>query len=136
MANPLLQLKALGQSVWYDNIDRSQLVSGQFKRLLDEDGICGVTANPTIFEKSISSGHAYHDLVHAISGRGTLPHDLVHAISGRGILPHDLVHAISGRGTLSPRPRPRVFGEGGALARPGTRHRGNALRSTPVLENG
>src|SRR6266566_2323878 len=36
MTNPLIQLKALGQSVWYDNIDRSQLNSGQFKRLLDE----------------------------------------------------------------------------------------------------
>ncbi len=61
MANPLLQLKELGQSVWYDNIDRSQLVSGQFQRLMDEDGIVGVTANPTIFEKSISSGHAYDE---------------------------------------------------------------------------
>ena len=38
MTNPLLQLKAQGQSPWYDNIDRSQLQSGQFKRLLDEDG--------------------------------------------------------------------------------------------------
>jgi transaldolase len=59
MTNPLVQLKTQGQSVWYDNIDRAQLVSGAFKRLLDEDGIVGVTANPTIFEKSISGGHAY-----------------------------------------------------------------------------
>jgi transaldolase len=59
MSNPLAQLKTQGQSVWYDNIDRSQLASGEFKRLLDEDGIVGVTANPTIFEKSISAGHAY-----------------------------------------------------------------------------
>ena len=48
MTNPLLQLKELGQSVWYDNIDRSQLASGQFQRMLEEDGIVGVTANPTI----------------------------------------------------------------------------------------
>ncbi|HAG99061.1 MAG TPA: transaldolase [Ktedonobacter sp.] len=61
MTNPLLQLKAQGQSVWYDNIDRSQLTSGQFQRLLKEDGVVGVTANPTIFEKSISAGHAYDD---------------------------------------------------------------------------
>jgi transaldolase len=59
MANPLLQLKDYGQSVWYDNIDRAQLQSGLFKRLLEENGITGVTANPTIFEKSMSSGHAY-----------------------------------------------------------------------------
>ncbi|MBV9231073.1 MAG: transaldolase [Chloroflexi bacterium] len=61
MTNPLQQLKAQGQSVWYDNIDRAQLASGQFKRMLEEDGIVGVTANPTIFDKSISSGHAYDE---------------------------------------------------------------------------
>jgi len=61
MSNPLTQLKTQGQSVWYDNIDRSQLASGAFKRLLDEDGVVGVTANPTIFEKSISAGHAYDE---------------------------------------------------------------------------
>ena len=63
MTNPLLQLKEQGQSVWYDNIDRTQLVSGQFKRLLDEDGISGVTSNPTIFDKAISSGHAYDNQI-------------------------------------------------------------------------
>src|SRR6266704_1874670 len=61
MTNPLLQLKEYGQSVWYDNIDRTQLVSGQFKRLLDEDGVVGVTANPTIFQKSVSHGDAYDE---------------------------------------------------------------------------
>jgi len=61
MTNPLLLLKTYGQSVWYDNIDRAQLTSGQFKRLLDEDGVVGVTANPTIFQKSISHGNAYDE---------------------------------------------------------------------------
>ena len=61
MTNPLLQLKTQGQSVWYDTIDRAQLVSGLFKRLLDEDGIVGVTSNPTIFQKSISHGDAYDE---------------------------------------------------------------------------
>src|SRR5260221_8321371 len=59
--NPLLELKTLEQRVWYDNIDRGQLVSGQFKRLLDENGISGVTANPTIFQKSISHGQTYDE---------------------------------------------------------------------------
>ena len=61
MTNPLLQLKTQGQSVWYDTIDRAQLVSGLFKRLLDEDGIVGVTSNPTIFQKSITHGDAYDE---------------------------------------------------------------------------
>ncbi|HWZ17551.1 MAG TPA: transaldolase family protein, partial [Ktedonobacteraceae bacterium] len=59
MTNPLLQLKAQGQSVWYDTVDRTQLDNGLFKRLVDEDGIVGVTSNPTIFQKSISHGSAY-----------------------------------------------------------------------------
>jgi len=59
--NPLLQLKDYGQSVWYDTVDREQLNNGLFKRLLDEDGIVGVTSNPTIFQKSISHGHAYDE---------------------------------------------------------------------------
>lgn len=73
MSNPLQQLQSLGQSVWYDNIDRSQLASGQFKHMLDEDSITGVTANPTIFEKSISSGHAYDEQMNQLisAGKGT-----------------------------------------------------------------
>ncbi|HET9919948.1 MAG TPA: transaldolase [Ktedonobacteraceae bacterium] len=59
MTNPLRQLEALGQSVWFDNIDREQLQNGTFKGLIDQDGVSGVTANPTIFDKSISHGHAY-----------------------------------------------------------------------------
>jgi len=76
MTNPLLQLKSHGQSVWYDNIDRSQLVSGQFKRLLDEDGVVGVTANPTIFEKSISAGHAYDEQMNQLIKEGKNTNDI------------------------------------------------------------
>jgi transaldolase len=70
MANPLLELQKQGQSVWYDNIDRAQLASGQFKKMLNEDGILGVTANPTIFDKSISSGHAYDDQLASLIQKG------------------------------------------------------------------
>ena len=59
MSNPLLQLKPQGQSVWYDTIDRAQLVSGLFQRLLDEDGIMGVTSNPTIFQKIFKSSKIF-----------------------------------------------------------------------------
>jgi len=78
--NPLLELKTLKQSVWYDNIDRGQLVSGQFKRLLDEDGVSGVTANPTIFQKSISSGHAYDEQVTSLIRSGKNKNDIYEAL--------------------------------------------------------
>ncbi len=80
MTNPLLQLQKLGQSVWYDNIDRGQLVSGQFKRLLDEDGVLGVTANPTIFEKSISQGHAYDEQISQLISAGKSTNEIYEVV--------------------------------------------------------
>lgn len=80
MINPLLQLKALGQSVWYDTIDRAQLRSGQFQRLIDEDGIVGTTANPTIFEHSISSGHAYDEQMNQLIGEGKSTAEIYEAL--------------------------------------------------------
>jgi transaldolase len=59
MTNPFLELKALGQSVWLDDIDRGQLRSGLFQRLIDEDGLSGATGNPTIFEHSITHDTTY-----------------------------------------------------------------------------
>ncbi len=57
--NRLLQLQQQGQSVWYDNIHRHLLHSGEFEQMIKEDGLGGVTTNPTIFEKAISSGDTY-----------------------------------------------------------------------------
>ena len=61
MTNPLLELKALGQSVWLDDIDRGQLRAGLFGRLIDEDGLSGATGNPTIFERSITHDTTYDE---------------------------------------------------------------------------
>jgi transaldolase len=80
MTNPLIQLQKEGQSVWYDNIDRSQLVSGEFKRMINEDGILGVTANPTIFEKSISTGHAYDDQITQLIKDGKSTNEIYEAV--------------------------------------------------------
>ncbi|MDG4552687.1 MAG: transaldolase [Candidatus Competibacter sp.] len=58
-ANPLRRLSAAGQSVWYDHIQRSMLTSGTLARLIAEDGLRGLTSNPTIFEKAIAGGNDY-----------------------------------------------------------------------------
>ena len=50
--NPLKELNACGQSVWNDFIQRSFVKGGGLKKLVDEDGISGVTSNPTIFQKA------------------------------------------------------------------------------------
>jgi transaldolase len=54
--SPLASLQALGQSVWVDFMSRQFLENGELRRLIEEDGIQGVTSNPTIFEKAI--GHS------------------------------------------------------------------------------
>src|SRR5439155_19096671 len=57
--NPLKILQNYGQSVWLDFIRRSLITSGELQRLLDEDGLRGVTSNPAIFEKAIAGSNDY-----------------------------------------------------------------------------
>lgn len=59
MTNPLAQLPALGQSVWLDFVSRPLLEKGELRRLIAEDGIRGVTSNPSIFEKAIAHSTDY-----------------------------------------------------------------------------
>lgn len=59
--NPLRLLRQAGQSVWLDYIHRNLLRSGELKRLAEDDGVSGVTSNPTIFEKAISASRDYDD---------------------------------------------------------------------------
>ena len=59
--NPLHLIEAQGQAVWLDYIRRSILTGGDLKRLVDEDGLSGVTSNPTIFEKAIAGSTDYDE---------------------------------------------------------------------------
>jgi transaldolase len=59
--NPLRQLEAFGQSIWLDYIQRQLLLSADFRRLLEEDGLKGMTSNPTIFEKAIAGSSDYDE---------------------------------------------------------------------------
>jgi transaldolase len=85
MTNPLLQLKSYGQSVWYDTVDRAQLDNGLFKRMVDEDGIVGVTSNPTIFQKSISHGNAYDEQITQLVRDGKTTSEIYEAVAIRDI---------------------------------------------------
>lgn len=69
-ANPLRQLQALGQSVWLDYIRRDLIDSGGLARLVREDGVRGVTSNPSIFEKAISGSRDYADLIASAARKG------------------------------------------------------------------
>ena len=57
--NPLRKFNTLGQSIWLDYIDRDLIASGELRQLIEEDGLRGMTSNPSIFEKAIGGGHEY-----------------------------------------------------------------------------
>src|SRR6478752_5264676 len=57
----LHELAARGQSVWFDTLSRDLVHTGELKRMMDEDAVVGVTSNPTIFQKALSTGSAYDD---------------------------------------------------------------------------
>jgi transaldolase len=70
MTSPIARLNDYGQSPWYDNIRRSLLEGGDLARMIAEDGIRGVTSNPTIFEKAIAAGNEYDEVIHSLAGQG------------------------------------------------------------------
>jgi transaldolase/glucose-6-phosphate isomerase len=69
--NRLLQLHELGQSIWLDQLSRSLLTTGGLKRLIDEDGLRGVTSNPTIFQKAISGSQDYAEQLEKMARGGS-----------------------------------------------------------------
>jgi transaldolase len=68
--NPLVRLGELGQSPWYDYITRDLMLSGELDRLIQEDGLRGMTSNPTIFEKAIADSRLYDDEIRRLSEQG------------------------------------------------------------------
>src|ERR1700723_1396576 len=72
MANPLKELNEYGQSVWLDFVSRDLLKSGALKHLIAEDGLRGVTSNPSIFEKAIGHGDDYDEMIRAAEASGDL----------------------------------------------------------------
>src|SRR5205809_3864401 len=71
-ANPLKDLLNFGQSVWLDYIRRNLITSGELKRLIEEDGLRGMTSNPAIFEKAIAGSTDYADLLQSLQSRTDL----------------------------------------------------------------
>src|SRR4051812_28739045 len=59
--NLIKQIQEIGQCIWLDFFDREILNSGKLKKMIDEDGIGGVTSNPSIFEKAISGSSDYDE---------------------------------------------------------------------------
>ena len=81
MTNPLIRLGACGQSPWYDFITRDLIVSGDLARLIAEDGLRGMTTNPTIFEKAIAGSDLYDDDVRRLAAEGRRPAEIFESLA-------------------------------------------------------
>ena len=83
--NPLKTLGTLGQSIWLDYIRRDLIVSGELRRLIKEDGLRGMTSNPSIFEKAISGSHDYDEDIRVMVHEGKGVKAIYEAISQRDV---------------------------------------------------
>jgi len=72
MPNPLKQLNDFGQSPWLDFVSRDLLRSGQLSKMIADDGLKGVTSNPSIFEKAIGHGDDYDEMIREAEATGDL----------------------------------------------------------------
>lgn len=84
--NPLQALGESGQSVWLDYIQRKLLATGELRRLVEEDGVTGVTSNPAIFEKAVADSDDYDDVTARMGREGSAdPKAVYEAIAMRDI---------------------------------------------------
>ncbi|MDA2937366.1 bifunctional transaldolase/phosoglucose isomerase, partial [Acidobacteria bacterium AH-259-A15] len=69
-SNPLIELQKLGQSIWYDNIRRSLILTGDLQARIEGDGLRGVTSNPAIFEKAMGGSTDYNESLKELAKQG------------------------------------------------------------------
>ena len=84
-ANPLKTLGTLGQSLWLDYIRRDLITSGQLQRLIEADGLRGMTSNPSIFEKAIVDSHEYAADIRTMALEGKGVNAIYEALSQRDV---------------------------------------------------
>jgi transaldolase / glucose-6-phosphate isomerase len=70
MTNPLAQLPKAGQSVWFDQMERKLVSTGNLQRMIEEDDLRGLTSNPTIFEKAIGGSEDYDAQLRTLASQG------------------------------------------------------------------
>jgi transaldolase/glucose-6-phosphate isomerase len=80
MSNPLVEIMKLGQSIWYDNIRRAMITSGDLQKKIEEDDLRGVTSNPTIFEKAIVGSSDYDEQFKQLVASGATSEEIYEAL--------------------------------------------------------
>lgn len=78
--NPLLRLESFGQSIWMDYVSRDTITSGQLEKWITEDGVSGVTSNPSIFEKAIVHSDDYDESIRDLRLKGMTDEEIFRSI--------------------------------------------------------
>ncbi len=96
MADPLVKLARLGQSLWLDYIRRGLITSGELQAMVDQDGLRGVTSNPAIFEKALAGSDDYDQQLKALVAQGAAgPKEIFERLAIQDIqLAADVMHAV------------------------------------------
>ena len=81
MNNPLKSIQPFGQSIWLDYIRRSFIINGGLKKMIDEDGLRGVTSNPAIFEEAIARSDDYWDTIRTLAQSGQSSEEIFLALA-------------------------------------------------------
>jgi len=81
----LHQLSAFGQSVWIDFLSRDLLDTGELERMMRDDAVCGVTSNPTIFQKAMSEGTRYDEQLRGLCTEGREPRDAFFELAAQDV---------------------------------------------------
>src|SRR3954468_5956746 len=79
--NNVKRIHDFGQSIWLDFIERKLMESGQLQRLIDEDGVRGITSNPAIFEKAISGSSDYDEQIAKYAAEGKSNEEIFYAVA-------------------------------------------------------
>ena len=123
------EIRALGQSIWHDNIRRSLLKSGEIRALIDR-GVTGMTSNPTIFEKAIAGSADYDESLAALTRAGKSVEEIFEGLAIEDIRSAaDLLRPVYERDHR----RGRLHQPGSQPA-PGPRHAGHGGRSAPAVQ--
>ena len=81
MSKEIIKLQQLGQSFWYDNIERKLLENGELNKMIVEGDIFGVTSNPTIFQKAIANSNDYDKELKNLAAKGLQPIEIFYELA-------------------------------------------------------
>ncbi|HLO57240.1 MAG TPA: transaldolase [Lentimicrobium sp.] len=83
--NTLIELLNYGQSYWLDNLTRDKITSGELEKRVKEQGLRGITSNPSIFNKAITESDSYDDQIRSLSSQGNTPEQIYEALTVKDV---------------------------------------------------